>query len=140
MNAVTTRMGMFPSRLEAWKQARAFIEDFCRGAQVPRESCLKANLVIEELFTNTVRHGYRGECDHPVWLHALPAPGRLCLTYQDAAAAFDPLAVQPQAAHEAPQCIGGQGIPLVCALASSIAYRRVEDRNILTLLFAAAPG
>ena len=49
MNAVTTRMAMFPSRLEAWKSARSFIEDFCRGAEVPRESCLKTNLVIEEL-------------------------------------------------------------------------------------------
>ena len=55
MNAVTTRMGMFPSRVGEWKHARAFIEDFCAGAGLPRESFLKANLVVEELFLNTVK-------------------------------------------------------------------------------------
>ena len=95
--------------------------------------------VIEELFTNTVRHGYQGECDHPVWLHALPAPGALCLTYQDAAAAFDPLALELHAEAAAPQCIGGQGIRLIRSLTSSVAYRRADDRNILTLVFTVAP-
>jgi len=130
----------FSARMSALPEILGCVRQACQDAGIVAPAALRVELVIEELFTNTVRHGYRGECDHPVWLHALPAPGRLCLTYQDAAAAFDPLAVQPQAGHEAPHCIGGQGIPLVCSLASSIAYRRAEERNILTLLFAAAPG
>src|SRR5690606_19975307 len=103
-------------------------------------AALRAELVIEELFTNTVRHGYRGECDHPVWLHALPSPGTLCLTYQDAASPFDPLAVELAEAATAARCIGGQGIRLIRSLASSVAYRRAEERNILTLLFAMPPA
>jgi serine/threonine-protein kinase RsbW len=130
----------FSARMSALPEILGCVRQACQDAGIVPPAALRAELVIEELFTNTVRHGYKGECDRPVWLHALPAPGRLCLTYQDAAAAFDPLAVQPQVGHEAPHCIGGQGIHLICALASSIAYRRAEERNILTLLFAPAPG
>jgi anti-sigma regulatory factor (Ser/Thr protein kinase) len=115
------------------------VRQACRDAGLVPAAALRVELVIEELFTNTVRHGYRGECDHPVWLHALPAPGGLCLTYQDAAAAFDPFALDCPAEVLAPHCIGGQGIRLIRSLASSVAYRRADDRNVLTLLFAVAP-
>ncbi len=115
------------------------VRQACRDAGFIPAAALRAELVIEELFTNTVRHGYQAECDHPVWLHALPAPGALCLTYQDAAAAFDPLALDLNTEAAAPQCVGGQGIRLIRSLASSVAYRRADDRNILTLVFAIGP-
>jgi len=92
VNAVTTRMGMFPSRAEAWKQARAFIDDFCRGAAVPREACLRASLVIEELFLNTVKHGQGGGSDAPVWITLAARGGRVDLTYEDHAPPFNPFA------------------------------------------------
>ena len=122
-------------------------ENFTNNARPPsRDSgivspaAVRAELVIEELFTNTVRHGYRGECDDPVWLHALPSPGTLCLTYQDAARAFDPLALELVEAAVAPHHVGGQGIRLIRSLANSVAYGRADERNILTLLFAVAPA
>lgn len=129
----------FSARMSALPEILGCVRQACRDAGVIPAAALRAELVIEELFTNTVRHGYRGECDHPVWLHALPAPGALCLTYQDAAAAFDPLALELHAEPAAPQCIGGQGIRLIRTLASSVAYRRVDDRNILTLVFTVGP-
>ncbi|MCC7081434.1 MAG: ATP-binding protein [Burkholderiales bacterium] len=111
----------------------------CRDAGMIAPAALRVELVIEELFTNTVVHGYRGECDHPVWLYALPAPGALWLTYQDAASAFDPLAPDRPPEPQTPREVGGQGIPLIRNLATSVAYRRADDRNILTLLFAVTP-
>ena len=57
MNRVTMRVGMFPSRLQHWRAARTFIERFCREAGVPREACLKANLVAEELFLRQMTSG-----------------------------------------------------------------------------------
>ena len=68
MNAVTTRTAMFPSRLHEWSRARGFIEEFCNAAGVPRPACLRANLVVEELFMNTVKHGHAGGSDLPVWI------------------------------------------------------------------------
>jgi anti-sigma regulatory factor (Ser/Thr protein kinase) len=115
------------------------VRQACCEAGIVAPAALRVELVVEELFTNTVRHGYRGECDHPVWLHVLPAAGALCLTYQDAARAFDPLALDLPGEGASAHCIGGQGIRLVRSFASSIAYRRDAGRNILTLLFAPAP-
>ena len=92
MNLVTTRMGMFPSRLESWRNARVFIEDFCRGARIPRDSCLKANLVVEELFLNTVKHGHRGGSEAPVWITLSASEGEVSLTYEDRAPPFNPFA------------------------------------------------
>jgi serine/threonine-protein kinase RsbW len=129
----------FSARMSALPEVLGCVRQACRDAGIVAPAALRIELVVEELFTNTVRHGYRGECDHPVWLHALPAPGALCLTYQDAAAAFDPLAPDFHAQTPAVDCIGGQGIRLIRSLASSIAYRRADDRNILTLLFAVPP-
>jgi anti-sigma regulatory factor (Ser/Thr protein kinase) len=125
----------FCARMSALPEILGCVREACRDAGIVAPAALRVELVIEELFTNTVRHGYQGECDHPVWLHALPAPGTLCLTYQDAARAFDPLALEFHA-QTPPRCIGGQGIALIRSLASSIAYRRADERNILTLLFA----
>src|ERR1044072_8916566 len=78
-------MGMFPSRPEAWRKGRAFIETFCKDAGLPRDSTLKANLVVEELFLNTVKHGHRGGSDAPVWITMEAADGSVSLTYEDRA-------------------------------------------------------
>jgi anti-sigma regulatory factor (Ser/Thr protein kinase) len=133
LRCFSARMSALPDILDCVRQA-------CQAAGILPPAALRAELVIEELFTNTVRHGYKGECDAPVWVQALPRPGALCLTYQDAAAAFDPLALEPDPGSGAPNIIGRQGIPLVLRLASSIAYQRADERNILTLLFVAAPA
>jgi serine/threonine-protein kinase RsbW len=128
----------FSARMSALPAILGCVRQACRTAGMVPPAALRAELVIEELFTNTVRHGYKGECDYPVWLHTLPSPGALCLTYQDAAGEFDPLGAHAQRETDR-ACIGGHGIRLVQGLASSISYRRAEGRNILTLLFAVTP-
>ena len=139
MNAVTTRMAMFPSRLEAWKTARAFIEDFCRGAEVPRESCLKTNLVIEELFLNTVKHGHRGGSDAPVWITLPSDGGKISLSYEDSAPPFNPFARATREMLEAlaeTRREGGLGVILAHALTASADYAYVFGRNRIRLRLA----
>ena len=132
MNAITTRVAMFPSRLEAWKRARAFIEDFCRGANVAREACLKANLVIEELFLNTVKHGHRGGSDAPVWITLeAQAPG-MQVTYEDTGPPFNPFAYRVELGK-----IGGLGVLLARELALARDYAYLFGRNRIRLSLAA---
>lgn len=139
MNAVTTRMAMFPSRLEAWKSARFFIEDFCRGANVPRETCLKANLVIEELFLNTVKHGHRGGSDAPVWITLTADGDDVSLAFEDNAPPFNPFA---QATREMLEALaetrreGGLGVILAHGLTASTDYAYVFGRNRIRLKLA----
>src|SRR5687767_9340358 len=89
MDATETRC--FCARMSALPQLLESIRGIGRDAGLERSLLLRVELVLEELFTNTVRHGYGGDCDSPIWLHALYAAGSLCITYQDAATPFDPL-------------------------------------------------
>ena len=132
MNAVTSRMGMFPSRLHAWKQARRFIEEFCRSAAVPREACLRANLVIEELFLNTVKHGHHGGSDAPVWITLTADDGKVSLAYEDNAPPFNPFSAATREMLEAlseTRREGGLGVILAQGLTASADYAYVFGRN-----------
>ena len=139
MNLVTTRMAMFPSRLERWKEARAFVEDFCRGAQIDRERCLKANLVLEELFLNTVKHGHRGGSDAPIWITLTASGGEVSLTYEDFAGPFNPFARATKEMLEAladTRREGGLGVLLAHGLTASADYAYVYGRNRIRLTLA----
>ena len=136
MNLVTTRMGMFPSRLEAWKNARAFIEEFCRGAQIPKDSGLKANLVIEELFLNTVKHGHRGGSEAPVWITLSASGGEISLIYEDRAPPFNPFAEATREMLEAlaeTRREGGLGVILAHGLTATADYSYIFGRNRIRL-------
>ena len=139
MNLVTTRMGMFQSRLEEWKKARAFIESFCHGAGLPKDSGLKANLVIEELFLNTVKHGHRGGSEAPVWITLEASEGEVSLTYEDRAPPFNPFARATREMLEAlaeTRREGGLGVILAHGLTSSADYAYVFGRNRIHLTIA----
>ena len=126
----------FAARLDLLPQLIAHARDVCRAAGLTPATVLRIELVIEELFTNTVLHGYGHDCDAPVWLHLEIAPGELRLTYADAAPPFDLLEHDIGiAASAADRPVGGLGVHLVKQLASAISYRRAEDRNVLTILF-----
>jgi anti-sigma regulatory factor (Ser/Thr protein kinase) len=130
---------MFQSRLEEWKKARAFIEGFCHGAGLDKDSGLKANLVVEELFLNTVKHGHRGGSDAPVWITLTASGGEVSLTYEDRAPPFNPFA---QATREMLEALaetrreGGLGVILAHGLTSSAEYAYVFGRNRIRLTIA----
>jgi len=139
VNIVTTRMGMFQSRLEEWKHARAFIEDFCRGAQIARDSGLKANLVIEELFLNTVKHGHRGGSEAPVWITLSASGGEVSLIYEDRAPPFNPFAAATREMLEAlaeTRREGGLGVILAHGLTATADYSYIFGRNRIRLTLA----
>ena len=139
MNLVTSRMAMFPSRLEQWKKARAFVEAFCKGANVAREDCLKANLVIEELFLNTVKHGHRGGSDAPIWISLSASEGEVALIYEDRAPPFNPFARATREMLEAlaeTRREGGLGVILAHGLTASAEYSYVFGRNRIRLTLA----
>ncbi len=126
----------FPARLNALPQLLAYTRAVCHTKNLTPAAILRVELAIEELFTNTVRHGYGTNSDALVWLQMVIGPESLYLVYQDAAPAYDPLQHVVQLAAPADvRPIGGLGIHLVRELTSDMAYRRAEDRNILTLTF-----
>jgi anti-sigma regulatory factor (Ser/Thr protein kinase) len=134
------QIGQFLARLEQLRPMRAFLEQFCAQTAVPRTACLRLNLVLEELFTNTVKHGHRGDCDAPVWIALSLEDDALQLTYEDKAPAFNPFArLTEQPAPDVTlsmRKIGGLGVLLTKELASSRDYAYLFGRNRIRLTLA----
>lgn len=131
---------MFPSRLEALKAARAFLEAFCGAAGIDRQPCLKLNLVVEELFLNTVKHGHHGGSDAPVWITLIARDGAIRMTYEDRAAAFNPFAAATREMLEAladSRREGGLGVLLAHGLTTESEYAYLFGRNRIRLALAA---
>lgn len=92
---------------------------------------LRFQLVLEELFSNTIDHGYGGECDQLICISVQPRPDGLTLVYRDQAPAFDPTVTSSSA--QAEGFVGGLGIKLVLGLTQGIRYYRVADGNRIEL-------
>jgi anti-sigma regulatory factor (Ser/Thr protein kinase) len=130
------RVGHFLSRLEELKPVRAFLEAFCAESALPRPQCLRLNLVLEELFTNTVKHGHGGDCDSPVWIGLTRTNRGVQVLYEDRAPPFNPYARLPEGPPDVTlgmRKIGGLGVLLTRELAASRDYAYLYGRNRVRL-------
>ena len=125
---------MFLARRAELRRIGSFVEQFCAESSVSREKCLRLNVVLEELFVNTVTHGYGADTDAPIWITLEPRAPGVEVTYEDTAPAFDPL-THPPTPPAAPdeQAPGGLGLALVRGLTASASYARIGERNRITL-------
>jgi serine/threonine-protein kinase RsbW len=131
---------MIPARLARMRDLRAFLEAFCAAAGIGREPCLRLNLVLEELFTNTVRHGHGGDSDAPVWVSLACGAGQVRMTYEDTGPPFNPYArLQTQSADDTLEMrkLGGLGVLLTQEMAKSRDYGYLFGRNRIRLSLAA---
>jgi anti-sigma regulatory factor (Ser/Thr protein kinase) len=127
---------MFYARLTELRRVSAFLEGYCASADLEREHCLKINVILEELFINTVRHGHRGDCDAPVWMALEAGEKTLQVTYEDTAPPFNPYARLPLAKPDTTaemRKIGGLGVLLTRELAAKRDYAYVFGRNRIRL-------
>jgi len=135
----TARIEQFLARLDQLRPMRAFLEQFCAENGLPRDACLRLNLVVEELFTNTVGHGHHGDCDAPVWVAVSRRGDVVHLVYEDKAPPFNPYSALAEASTPAPDVtvsmrrIGGLGVLLTKGLAKSRDYAYVFGRNRIRL-------
>jgi serine/threonine-protein kinase RsbW len=112
-----------PATTRGLRQALESLEAVCAARRVEADLISRAAIVVEELFTNTIKYGYGGEGDQPVRL-ALQLADDVQLTYEDDAPHFDPTRwalASGTPAGELP--VGRAGIPLVMRLSLSVAYQ-----------------
>lgn len=124
---------MFPAKLGELRHLTAFLEGFCGAQSIERSRCLRLNLVLEELFVNSIQHGYRGDCDAPVWITLDARPDAVQVTYEDTAPPFNPFARLPDPHRK----IGGLGVLLTRELAAAGQdYAYLFGRNRVRLSLA----
>ncbi len=118
------------------------LTEFCRWHLDPlgdRDLSLTAELVLEEVVTNIIRHGYGGGSG-PIELILEVEQAGIGLTIRDQSPPFDPLDVEEP---EIRMLEGKRGLPLVQRLTSSARYEYTADNwNVLsfTLSFSDEEG
>lgn len=134
---------VFRATLTVLPETAAFVESFSRLNGIERHDVLRLTLIVEELFTNTVMHGYGEESDAPIYITLSIDGDAIGLLYEDAASRYDPLSrlsASPSdlAAPVESRPIGGLGIHLVRELTESARYVHEYGRNRLWLKLAHA--
>ncbi|MDH4172417.1 MAG: ATP-binding protein [Betaproteobacteria bacterium] len=133
------RAAQFLARLDQLRPMQRFLEQFCTESGLPRAAYLRLNLVVEELFTNTVKHGHRGDSDAPVWIAVSRGGDRLSVVYEDKAPPFNPYARLSEPVVDTTlsmRKIGGLGVLLTKELAASRDYAYIFGRNRIRLTLA----
>ncbi|MDP2880048.1 MAG: ATP-binding protein [Azonexus sp.] len=111
----------------------ARVAEQAAGLGLAADDSLRLQLVVEELFTNTIAHGHHGDSEHRVSLALGRSDGILTLRYEDDAPPFDisgfgqnfRLTVE----------VGGQGLGLIHGMSKAIRYQRSGQRNITEIEF-----
>jgi serine/threonine-protein kinase RsbW len=128
-----------PARFGAIAETAKFALTFCERHGIGRQRALQLRLVIEELFSNSIQHGYCGECDTPIRIALAMIDGYLTLQYEDSAPPYDPLArLSTMPAHLLTPLdarpTDGLGLYLVGKLAYGARYEYEDGHNRLWLV------
>jgi serine/threonine-protein kinase RsbW len=141
---VTVSTESFAACSESLSALMDFIARQSSVLGVSRDNSLRLQLIAEELFTNSFRHGHAVEAAHPVTLRIEPAGDSIELTYEDGGHAWDPLLHLDPSTLQLPleqRPVGGLGTFLVAGFAERLQYERVQERNRLRVrLRCANPG
>ncbi len=111
------------------------IQAFGESQGLDRRQIFHLNLVVEELFTNIVMYAFGDDKTHWIHISVSHDRGRLTILLEDDGKPFNPVALKspdlkgPVENRE----IGGLGVHICKELMQGMQYRRVGNRNILTL-------
>ena len=118
----------FPARPGSVVLAREWVAGYAGRARLPRPMRLKLELIVEELMTNTVKHGRPDPGSQiEIAFESAASGAGVSLTYVDRGNAFDPTAIT------GPPPSGGFGLSLIRGLSVELAYERRCDANHLRL-------
>ncbi|HSF59020.1 MAG TPA: SpoIIE family protein phosphatase [Candidatus Binatia bacterium] len=93
------------------------------------------NLALEEILINIISYGYTDKRDHEITVRLRTEPGEVGIDVEDDGQPFNPLEV-PEPDTTTPleeRKVGGLGIHLVRKLMDGLEYKRLNDRNLLTI-------
>ena len=111
------------------------VESFGASAGLSDALLFRVMLALDEVVTNIVHHAFDDNDVHEITITIAADAGVVTVVVTDGGRPFDPHTVPP-ADVQAPlehRPIGGLGVHLVRSLAQDMAYRRTDDRNVLTL-------
>ena len=118
------------------------LEKLWEQQRLPDDGRMEVLLCVEEVLSNVIRHGFPGDGEDEVWLHADLAAGEIKIRIEDNGEAFDPLSYPPPPLDVPLQQrrTGGLGIHLVRKLMDRVTYERSGGRNCFSMAKKIAAG
>ncbi|HVU23881.1 MAG TPA: ATP-binding protein [Opitutus sp.] len=118
------------------------IDEYCAPLAPSPKDLMSLHLVVEELVTNVIKHGYADGQPHTFTVTLSTSGRAVTAVIDDDAPAYDPLA-RPEVDTTLPldqRPIGGLGVHLVKKLTQTARYERRNGHNLLTVTCAFAPA
>jgi serine/threonine-protein kinase RsbW len=130
-----------PGDLSEIARLPELVDSFGARHGLPAKLLTSLNLVLEELVVNTVSYGYddpgadAGRDDRSIEIRLRRDDDLITLQIEDDGKAFDPTVLDEPDTDAAieERDAGGLGIHFVRTLMDTVEYRRVGDRNRLTM-------
>lgn len=135
MNAAPHRIDLVVANaVAALPEVMRSLERFLGDHGVGERTTYAAELIVDEIFSNVVRHAFPDAGRHDIAIAAELSDRHLVLTFEDDGVPFDPREA-PERAPVAPDdiAIGGLGLGLVKKYAETMAYERRGGRNRLAV-------
>jgi len=111
------------------------IDSFCATQDLSPQIAYAVNLSVDEILTNTISYGYDDDGEHHIGLTLRVEGGTLVVVIEDDGRAFDS-SMERQADVDSAleeRSVGGLGLFLVQQMMDDVAYRRTDERNVITL-------
>lgn len=124
-----------PATTRGLQAALTALDQFCAARGLAHEVQKRARIVIEELFTNTIKYGYGGACERPVRL-AFSCDAGLTVVFEDEAPAFDPTRWMPPPLPPGERPPGQAGIAMILGLSTRVTHEALALGNRVTVLIA----
>ncbi|MEY4653660.1 MAG: hypothetical protein RI884_2241 [Pseudomonadota bacterium] len=118
-----------PSRISEFEGLVRALTAWCNEAQVPPQTVSRLVLVLDELFTNIVVHGYREDPHGEIVVQAQVRDGAVDVTLTDHAPAFNPLLVPETDTTLSLEArpLGGLGLLFVRNTSDELRYQLLTD-------------
>ncbi len=122
----------FEARTDTLADVVGLVARRCRELEVSHTASLRLQLIAEELFLNTVQHGYGGRCAERVGVSVRREGAEVRLLFEDRAPPFNPVGGAlpvPATGVLEDHPAGGFGCRLIMGLASGTCYERTAECN-----------
>jgi len=117
------------AKFDSFIKLRESIFYYLQKFNFSNNSVSEVLLVAEEIFTNIIRHSYKGECNEPIYVTFYVSNSTLYMTFKDKGEKVDELKI-PNSLIELKGKVGGLGLYLISKLSDSYGYKHSENWNI----------
>ncbi len=123
------------SQLSEIRRVSKLVDEFKARHGLADEDTNAIHVVLDEILSNSIRHGLAGAASHAIAVTLELAEGQIVIEVEDDGIAYDPTQAPAPALTGTleERTEGGLGVTFVRALTDTIEYRRIDGRNRLVL-------